>query len=107
MSYPVHQSLPPQPVYPHGLQTIPVQGYLPQYQPIYVQGPPVVHHAPYYPQYVIPSMPVAPVIDRNPHLDYNPNFDYEAANFLTDTKIVENSVFCVICGNNFKASERD
>lgn len=40
-------------------------------------------------------------------MDFNPNFNYEEANFLCDTTIVENKVFCVICGEDFRGSERD
>lgn len=70
----------------------PVGGY-----PIY-GGPP---RGVYYPFQQIPGLP------RHPQNDLNMNFDYEQANFLTDTKIVENTVFCVICGENFKGSERE
>ena len=107
MAYPAHQNIAPQLLYSQGIQNVPFQGYLPQYQPLYVQGPPLAYQAPYYPQYGVPAISLAPVSERHRQMDYNHNFDYEAANFLTDTKIVENSVFCVICGHNYKASERD
>lgn len=98
-------------IYSAPVQTVPIQGYIPQYQPVYVQGPPVAQqYAPYFNQYIQPvplTVPVNSYPNTHPQMELNHNFDYEAANFLTDTKIVENSVFCVICGNNFKASEKD
>lgn len=84
---PVSYHMPPnvhQPVY-SPVRAMPAHNYVPAYQPYYVQAPPM---APYYPQYVVPSMPYLPANNLRPELDFNHNFDYEAANFLTDTKIV-------------------
>ena len=39
--------------------------------------------------------------------DYNLKVKYEEANFLWGTAIVKNKVFCVICDQDFKGSERD
>lgn len=95
---------PPQPAY---LQPPPVTGrvYLPpptfapppvytpppQPYPVYYNRPPPVQG----PIYSVPpanfiSYPFQPIpgVVRQPPSDYNLNFDYEQANFLTDTKIV-------------------
>ncbi len=77
----------------------PVTNYQPQYQPIYMPLGPQIQ--PNYPSYYY--QPVL-IPNKHPQYDLNPNFDYEAANFLCDSKIVENSVYCVICGSNYKGS---
>jgi hypothetical protein len=83
---------PPQPVmgYPP-----PPMGYPPQIPPPPMGQPPM---------YFIPA---AYHQQRPSRLDYNLNFNYEEANFLTDTTIVENTVYCVICGSEYRGSERD
>ena len=73
-----------------------------------VRGPPPMQGAsqvvgsPFggYPVYYMPA-------PSRPYTDYNPNFNYEEANFLCDTTIVENKVFCVICGQEYRGSDRD
>lgn len=59
---------------------------------------------PMAPGYIIQPVPV---IRRHPQADLNMNFDYESANFLCEQKLVENSVYCVICGSEYKASDKD
>ena len=75
-------------------------------QPVYHRGPPPqpfylpAGRVMGYPGYTMP--PREPFF--HPGYDYNLNFNYEEANFLCDTKIVENKVFCVICGADYLAS---
>lgn len=89
-SVPIHvpTHIPSQPIYSQPIQTVPIQGYMPQYQPLYVQGPPIAQQmSPYFAQYIQP-VPVNPYRNVHPQMELNHNFDYEAANFLTDTTIV-------------------
>ena len=52
------QSIPhPQP----NLPVMPVQGYLPQYQPIYIQNPPFSQHIPHYYPHYMPAVSPVPV----------------------------------------------
>lgn len=48
-----------------------------------------------------------PIMRRHPQSDLNMNFDYETANFLCEAKISENSIYCVVCQTNYKASEKN
>jgi hypothetical protein len=64
----VQTSIPPQPVYSPPIQPVPIQGYMPQYQPLYVQGPPVHQQIPsYYNQYV-PTVAVNPYRNVHPQM---------------------------------------
>lgn len=57
-----------------------------------------------HPQYLIQPVPV---IRRHPQYDLNPNFDYESANLLCEVKVVESTIYCVVCGSDYKISEKD
>lgn len=82
----VQPAISPQQYYSQPYQTVPIQGYMPHYQPMYVQAPPIAQPiSPYYNPYV---QPVYPYRNTHPQMELNRNFDYEEANFLTDTKIV-------------------
>jgi hypothetical protein len=48
-----------------------------------------------------------PIVRRHPQYDLNPNFDYESANLLCEAKIVESTIFCVVCGTEYKMSEKE
>ena len=63
-------------------------------------------------QYVPPHAPPSylvraePIIRRHPQYDLNMNFDYEEANFLCESKITEEDIYCVVCNVKYVASEK-
>lgn len=113
---PIQNRPPPQPVYLQPPVNRPPPNFVPNFHgpstPTFQAPPPIYNARPYgvpvpqggYPMYASPPRGIyspfqqIPGMLRHPQQDLNMNFDYEQANFLTDTKIVENSVFCVICG---------
>jgi len=73
--YHMQHITPSQPVYSHSMQTAPVQQYYHQYQPMYVQGPQLVHPMPpYYSDYMGGSY--APPTHRLQHTDSSQSIDY-------------------------------
>ena len=95
-----------------GQQLYPPQQHYPAPPPqFYQQRPLPPPPQQYYRQRVAGGYPGYTMAPRDPYYhpryDYNLNFNYEEANFLCDTKIVENKIFCVICGADYLASERD
>jgi hypothetical protein len=56
------------------------------------------------PSYLVQPMQV---LRRHPQENLALNFDYESANFLCETKIVENTIYCVVCKSEYKISQKD
>lgn len=94
-------SFPPRPVDPgasyHSLPPI----LYPQYQQsLYPAGQPYLH-----PQFL--AQPVTVVRRPPPAGDQGPSANEEQVSQLCEAKIVENTIFCVVCGAEYKASEKE
>jgi len=64
----VQPSIPSHPVYSPSIQKVPIQGYMPQYQPLYVQGPPIPQQIPQYYNQYIQQVPVNPYRNVHPQM---------------------------------------
>ena len=64
----VQNGIPMQPVYSASIQQVPIQGYMPQYQPMYVHSPHIAQQMPaYYNQYMQP-VHVSPYRNVHPQM---------------------------------------
>jgi hypothetical protein len=75
--------------------------------------PSIIYQQPVYPatgpQYLHPQylMQPVPVVRRQSQQGLNPNIDYEQANLLCEASIIESTISCVVCGGEYKVSEKD